>query len=138
MLYIKHPNRVLIIFFIPLLRTIIIPLLLCDIWIEIYHRIFFPLYKIPLIKRKDYILIMDRNKLPYLSSMQKLNCMYCWYANGVMRYWSKIAWDTEHYWCGIQHKKNPDFIEEEHQKSFSAYGDKEWFEKNYAKEGKGQ
>ena len=68
--------------------------------------------------------------------MQKLNCMYCGYANGVMRYWTKIAWDTEHYWCGIEHKKSPNFIEEEHQKSFSAYGDKEWFEKNYAKEGK--
>lgn len=133
MLYIQHPNRVLIIFFIPLLWAILIPLLICDISIEMYHRIFFPLYKIPYIKRNAYIQIMDRNKLPYLTPLQKINCMYCGYANGVIRYWAKIAGDTEHYWCGIQHKKNTTFISEEHQANFAAYGDKSGFMNIYTK-----
>ena len=72
--------------------------------IEIYHRIFSPLYKMPYIKRNAYIQIMDRNNLHHLTRLQKINCMYCGYTNGVIRYWAKIAGDTEHYWCGIQHK----------------------------------
>ena len=91
MLYIKHPNRLMILILLPLLWTLIIPLLLLDIWIEIYHRIMFPLYKLPYVKRSDYIQIMDRFRLPYLTIVQKINCMYCGYANGVVSYRVQIA-----------------------------------------------
>jgi hypothetical protein len=91
MLYIKHPNRLMILVLLPLLWILIIPLVILDICIEIYHRILFPLYKLPYVKRGDYIQIMDRAKLPYLNIVQKVNCMYCGYANGVVRYWVEIA-----------------------------------------------
>lgn len=74
---------------------------------------------------------MDRSRLPYLSWLQKLYCMYCGYGNGVIRYWSQIAGRTEHYWCGIQHKKIVSFVEQEHQKDFSKYDDEEDFKKKY-------
>ena len=91
MLYIKHPNRVMILILLPLLWTLIIPLVVLDIRIEIYHRILFPLYKLPYVKRSDYIQIMDRARLPYLTIIQKINCIYCGYANGIVRYWVQIA-----------------------------------------------
>ena len=131
MLYLKHPNRVIILLFIPLLWTLIIPLVITDIWIEIYHRILFPLYKLPYVKRGDYIQIMDRAKLPYLNIIQKIYCMYCGYANGVVRYRVQIAWETEHYRCGIQHQEKKTFVTEEHQKDFAKYGDKDDFQKKY-------
>ncbi|WP_271223801.1 hypothetical protein, partial [Streptosporangium carneum] len=45
----------------------------------------------------------DRHKLPYLNVIQKLNCLYCAYANGVLAYVAEIASRTEQYWCPIKH-----------------------------------
>lgn len=109
---------------------LIIPILLLDFFIEVYHRICFPIYKFNYIKRKNYIQI-DRQKLNYLNWFQKLNCVYCGYANGVIHYWSKIAGETERYWCGIQHQKNKNFIPLPHQKNFSEYGNEQEFIKKY-------
>jgi hypothetical protein len=92
-----------------------------DIWMEVYHRICFPLYGMPYIKRGNYIIIMDRAKLPYLNILQKLYCMYCGYGNGVLRYWAQIAGKTEHYRCGIQHKKQSNSSMVAHQKNFAKY-----------------
>jgi len=60
--------------------------------------------------------------------------MYCGYGNGVIHYWSQIAAETGHYWCGIQHEKEAPFITPEHQKDFAKYGDKEEFKEKYCKE----
>lgn len=136
MLYIKHPNRLIVLLLMPILWSLIIPLVLLDVWIEIYHRVFFPLYKMPYIKRGNYIQIMDRAKLQYLNVIQKVYCMYCWYANGLVRYRVKIAWDTEHYRCGIQHQNKKDFVVEEHQKDFSKYWDEKDFFQKYSSRGK--
>jgi len=135
MLYIKHPRKVIILLLMPLLWTLIIPLMVTDIWIEMYHRILFPLYKLPYVKRSDYIQIMDRARLPYLNIIQKIYCMYCGYANGIVRYRVQIAGETEHYRCGIQHQKRKNFIVEEHQKDFAKYGDKNDFIKKYCNKG---
>jgi len=135
MLYIKHPRKVIILLLMPLLWTLIIPLMVTDIWIEMYHRILFPLYKLPYVKRSDYIQIMDRARLPYLNIIQKIYCMYCGYANGLVRYRVQIAGETEHYRCGIQHQKRKNFIVEEHQKDFAKYGDKNDFIKKYCNKG---
>ncbi len=134
MLYLKNPFRFLKnIIIIPLVSTLIIPLVIMDIWVEIYHRICFPLYRMPYVRRKNYIKIIDRAKLQYLNWLQKIYCMYCGYGNGVIRYWSQIAADTENYWCGIQHEKKPDFITPEHQKDFAKYGDEKEFKEKYCK-----
>jgi hypothetical protein len=108
----------------PIIYPTFIFILLLDIWTEFYHRIAFPCYGLPYIKRRHYIKI-DRHKLKYLNPMQKLNCMYCGYANGVMQYMMKILAETEKYWCGIQHKRDNDFSPPEHHKDFIPYGNKE-------------
>jgi hypothetical protein len=113
----------------PFIFSCIIPLVITDLWIEIYHRICFPLYGLKYIKRSRYIRI-DRQKLSYLTALQKIGCMYCGYANGVIAYWVQIAGATERYWCGIKHKEG-NFVSPEHHKNFAKYGDKKDFEEKY-------
>ena len=108
---------------IPFIWMMIIPCIITDIMIEIYHRICFPLYGLPYVKRSKYIRI-DRHKLKYLSLVQKINCMYCGYANGLLHYASTIAGVTEYYWCGIMHQKKNGFLPPEHHKGFLPYNDK--------------
>ena len=91
-------------FVMPIITSVLIPMVIMDIWMEIYHRICFPLCGIKYVKRSNYILI-DRHKLKYLNIFEKIYCVYCGYGNGVVRYWSEIAAETEYYWCGIQHAK---------------------------------
>ena len=133
MLYIKHPNKIFISIFLPLLRILFIPLLISDILIEIYHHVFFPLYQVPCIPRKNYIQVMDRARLTYLNIPQKLYCMYCGYANGLVHYRVEIGWATEHYRCGIQHWERKNFVPEEHQKNFSKFWDEKDFIKKYCR-----
>jgi len=106
----------------PVIYLMIIPLVLFDLCVEIYHQICFRLYKIPLVKRAQYIKI-DRHKLKYLTPWEKINCAYCGYANGLMHYASIIAGETEKYWCGIKHAKDPNFIPPAHHEDFLEYGD---------------
>ena len=40
-----------------IISTLIIPIVIMDFWVEIYRRLCFPLYKLPHIKRKNYIKI---------------------------------------------------------------------------------
>lgn len=117
---------------VPFIYWLIVPIILLDISIEIYHQICFRLYKIPLIKRKEYVKI-DRHKLNYLDPIEKLNCMYCGYANGLFGYTVKIGGETERFWCGIKHKKDSNFNEPKHHEDFVEHGDKEEFLSRYAK-----
>ena len=112
----------------PLLWLMIVPLIIIDIFGEIYHQISFRLCKIPLIKRSNYIKI-DRHKLKYLSLHNKMWCIYCGYANGVMQYGAEIAARSEKYWCAIKHKKSKDFIEPKHHKNFAEYGDEKAYKR---------
>ncbi len=128
--YLKRKTRWYHVLVIPILISLAVPIVLLDIWVEFYHRLCFPLYKFPLVKRKSYIKI-DRHRLKYLSWWQKLYCVYCGYANGVAAYWVRIAGETERYWCGIQHQRTPNFVFQPHQESFAPYGDKDSFEQKY-------
>jgi hypothetical protein len=113
----------------PIICGMIVPLVMFDICMELYHRICFPLYGIPLVVRKNYMRIKDRTELPYLNTFDKIFCAYCGYANGLIHYAFVIAGETEKYWCSIKHKKYEGFIPAPHQKDFLEYGDKESFEK---------
>jgi len=108
----------------PFIYMMIIPIVIMDIFLETYHRICFPLYGIPVVRRRDYVKI-DRVKLSFLKWNQKINCLYCGYANGLLNYGAKIAGETERYWCGMQHKKEANFVEQPHQHDFLPYGDEE-------------
>ena len=109
---------------VPFIYALIFPLIFLDLVKEIYHSICFPLYGLQKNKRSEYIRI-DRHKLSYLNPFQKINCAYCGYANGLLNYAVKIAGDTEHYWCGIQHMKEDGFKEPKHHQDFLEYGNHE-------------
>ena len=111
----------------PIIYGMIIPFIILHIGTEIYQHVCFPLYGIPLVDRKKYIKF-DRFRLPYLTFIQKFNCTYCAYANGLMKYVTTIVAETEKYWCGIRHRPSPGFQEPEHEKHFLAYGDKKAYE----------
>ena len=113
----------------------IIPVMFADICIEIYHRICFPLYGYPYVKRSQYIRIVDRAKLPYLSWAEALGCAYCGYVNGWLHYASVIAGKTEHYWCQIAHLEERGYVPAEHEKDFVKYGDEAELRKRYAQVG---
>jgi len=89
---------------IPFIWGMIIPAILIDISVTIYQWICFPIYKIPRVKRSDYVII-DRYNLFYLDKVEKINCLYCEYFNGVIGYVREIAGRTEQYWCPIKHAK---------------------------------
>jgi len=130
--YKKHPELILRNYLaLPFIVSMAIPFVILDIFLEIYHNAAFRLYKIPLIKRSDYVKV-DRHKLKYLNALDKFSCTYCGYANGLMLYASTIAGETEKYWCGIKHKNNSEdavFAENSYHKNFLEYGDEDAYTK---------
>ena len=126
-------NRVLVLLVTPVIASLLIPVIILDIWAELYHRICFPIYRIPYVKRSQYIMVRDRLSLPYLNMVQKIGCLYCGYVNGLMRYWKEITALTEKHWCPIKHSLNQGFIEAEHQArmNFAEFGDKDSFKQQY-------
>lgn len=106
-----------------------------DLTCALYQFICFPIYRIDRVKRSEYILIRDRNKLAYLNGLEKLSCMYCGYANGVLRYMKEIAGRTEKYWCGVMHEGRPGFKTQEDQvrQDFARFGDEKDFHEKYDK-----
>lgn len=112
---------VLAIFTIPFIWAMMLPILLIDIFVTIYQYVCFPIYKIPVVSRKEYIVI-DRYNLFYLDAVEKINCLYCEYFNGVISYVREIAARTEQFWCPIKHSKH---IKDKHSRydNFFDYGD---------------
>jgi hypothetical protein len=86
----------------PFIFALIVPFLLLDLFLCIYHAVCFRLYRLPPVPRADYVVI-DRHHLHYLNILQKLNCMYCSYVNGLLAWAREIASVTEQYWCPIKH-----------------------------------
>lgn len=86
----------------PVIYALILPFALLDICVTLYQRICFPAYGIPRVRRRDYLRI-DRHQLDYLGPLQKLNCVYCGYINGLIAYTAEIAGRTEAFWCPIKH-----------------------------------
>lgn len=88
----------------PAIYALIIPVLLLDVLVSVYQTVCFPVYGIPRVRRSDY-LAFDRGQLAYLNALEKLNCAYCSYANGVFGYVREVASRTEEYWCPIKHAR---------------------------------
>lgn len=120
--YTKHKSQMLDILSMPLIWSVLIPFVVLDVWIEVYHRIGFKMYGLPYVERSKYIRI-DRHKLSYLNIWEKAGCVYCGYVNGLLHYMTVIAANTEKYWCAIQHKDTPGYVPPQHHKDFAAYGD---------------
>ena len=105
----------------PVIYAGFIPFIMLDLFLWLYQSICFPVYGIPKAKRSDY-LIFDREDLPYLNVIEKFNCFYCSYGNGLMAYGREIAARTEQYWCPIKHARRIKAAHE-HYPRFFEYGD---------------
>jgi hypothetical protein len=88
----------------PVIYSLVIPFVLADAWVSLYQAICFPVYGVPQVKRHRY-LIFDRAGLPYLNLLEKVNCAFCSYVNGVVAYVREVAARTEQHWCPIKHAK---------------------------------
>jgi hypothetical protein len=86
----------------PVIWSCIFPVVFMDVAASFYQFVCFPIYGIPKVRRADYI-VMDRGRLRYLNSIEKFNCMYCEYVNGLIAYAQEIAARTEQHWCPIKH-----------------------------------
>lgn len=100
-----------------------IPFLLMDLFVTAYQWVCFPIYGIPRVRRADYI-VFDREDLPYLNAIEKFNCLYCSYGNGVAAYLREVAARTEQYWCPIKHARRMEAAHERYHRFFD-YGDAE-------------
>ena len=105
----------------PVIYSLIVPIALLDLWITIYQAVCFPIYGIERVRRSRFIAI-DRHHLGYLNLIERFNCDYCGYANGVFSYVREVAARTEQYWCPIRHARH---IRSAHllYRNFVDYGD---------------
>lgn len=111
----------------PVIYAGFVPFMLLDLFLWLYQSICFPIYGIPKAKRSEY-LVFDREDLPYLNVIEKFNCFYCSYGNGLMAYGREIAARTEQYWCPIKHARRIKAAHE-HYPRFFEYGDAESWQK---------
>ena len=88
----------------PIIYAVFFPMVLLDISVTVYQHICFRAYGIPRVKRSDYF-VYDRAHLAYLNLLEKINCAYCSYGNGLMAYAREIVARTEQYWCPIKHAR---------------------------------
>ena len=109
----------------PVIYGMVIPFALLDISLTIYQWICFSAWGIARVTRRNYV-VVDRHRLAYLNVIEKLNCVYCGYGNGVIAYAREIAARTEQFWCPIRHATQ---IRGAHAryKDFVDYGDAEGY-----------
>lgn len=110
----------------PIIYSMIIPLVVTDLFVSFYQAICFPVYGIKKVRRGDYI-IFDRQHLSYLNFVEKFHCSYCAYGSGMIAYVSEIIARTEQYFCPIKHARK---ILGTHRRyvRFLDYGDAEDYE----------
>ncbi len=107
----------------PVAYIMVLPLVLLDASFTVYQHICFRVYNVPRVRRRNFIVI-DRHQLAYLNNIEKLNCVYCGYANGMIAYVEEIIARTEQYWCPIKHAQRV-LGAHDHYRDFLDYGDAE-------------
>jgi hypothetical protein len=114
---------------VPVIYSILVPISLLDLLVSLYQRTCFPVYAIPHVRRSDFV-VVDRHRLAYLNLIERFNCVYCGYANGVLAYAREIASRTEQYWCPIKHARRLKGCHSR-QCMFCEYGDAEGFRREF-------
>jgi hypothetical protein len=109
----------------PVIYSLIIPILIADLWVMAYQAICFPIYKIPKVRRRDYW-VFDRHHLAYLNLLEKINCAYCSYCNNAIAFIREVAARTEIYWCPIKHARRV-LGAHPHYQGFADFGDADAF-----------
>ena len=128
--YIRAAN-ILVILTAPFIYSLIVPLVLLDLFITIYQVICFPVYGIQKVRRSEF-LTFDRNHLAYLNLLEKINCAYCSYGNGIIAYAQEVAGLTEQYWCPIKHARRM-YKTHSYYRDFLDFGDAEAFRQHLEK-----
>jgi hypothetical protein len=105
----------------PVIYSLIVPFVMVDLWVSLYQALCFRAWGVRRVRRRAFFAI-DRHKLGYLNGLEKANCMYCSYVNGVVAYVREVAARTEQYWCPIRHARR---VRGRHHRDagFAPYGD---------------
>ena len=88
----------------PVIYSLIVPFVVVDVWVSIYQAVCFRAWRLAPVRRREFFTV-DRRKLGYLNALEKANCVYCSYVNGLIAYVREIAARTEQYWCPIRHAR---------------------------------
>lgn len=83
--------------------SMIFVIVFIDISVWLYQEIYFRINRIPKLKRGKFV-SFERGRLVGLTMLQKINCTYCQYANGVILWAKGVANQTEIYSCAIKYK----------------------------------
>ena len=125
--YLWH-SRFLAFLTAPVIYLGFVPFGLLDLFLAVYQGLCFPIYGVPKVRRADYF-TFDRGPLKYLNLLERLNCVYCSYANGLCAYATEVAARTEQHWCPIKHARR---IRAPHSRysHFFDYGDAQQYRRN--------
>ena len=107
----------------PIIYGMCLPLIFADLCVSFYQATCFPIYKIPKVKRRDYI-VFDHQHLAYLNAFEKFHCLYCAYGTGLLSYILEIIARTEQYFCPIKHAHKRLHAHSRY-RTFIAYGEAE-------------
>jgi hypothetical protein len=86
----------------PVIYAMVVVAALLDGALWLYQAICLTVYGIPKVRRRDYV-ILDRHHLQYLNAVERFNCDYCSYFNGLLTFAAEIGARTEQHWCPIKH-----------------------------------
>ena len=89
------------------------------------------MYQIPKVQRSAYI-SLDRRFLQYLNIIEKFNCVFCSYFNGLISYIQEIAARTEQYWRPIKYGRQLAYVHSRY-KNFVDYGDDKLYRREFRK-----
>ena len=121
----QHFNKkLLMILTAPVIYLQIFPAVILDVFVTIYQWVCFPVYGLDLVDRSQYIRF-DRHHIKFLGPLEKINCLYCTYFNGVISYVREVAARTEKVWCPLKnlfrkdtHRYYRDFAERGNEDDF--------------------
>jgi len=117
--------------------VVLFPAVIMDVFVTLYNRVGFPLYGMPVVDRSAYV-VFERRQLRYLGPVQRMNCWYCSYLNGLFAYFVEIGARTELYWCPIKSVSRP-VAPHRLYDGFAEYGNPaQWEKKNHMTEAAGE
>lgn len=111
-----YPNSFILSFLAMLYTAVgILPMFAIDVYTVIFQYVYFGIHHIPKLDRREYV-VMDRHRLRGLSPTQKVNCVYCGYANGVAGFAKAVVEQMERFSCAVKHEHEP--LDQKQQKNF--------------------
>lgn len=92
----------------PIIYVMFIPIVFFDLATTVYQAICFRAYGIPRVARRKHVRLFSRGR-KMITLLDRFNCAYCTYANGVVAYARAVLIETEKYWCPIKYQARKDF-----------------------------